>query len=946
MNAIPISPERHRRITDLFLEAIDMPPPARPAFLASRCGDDLAVKYKVEEMLAAHESSGTLLLDQPVFEAGLRLLDLLEDGSGTTLGKYRLIKRLGAGGMGIVYQAARTDIAESRPVAVKLLRLVGDSQTVARRFRSEYEILSRLEHPNIARLIDIGATPAGLPYYVMEYVDGLPVDEYCRQHGLSISARLDLFRRICAALTYAHANMVLHRDIKPSNILVNAEGEPKLLDFGIAKLIKADGGAEEITRLTKAGEWVMTPAYASPEQVRGEALTLSSDLYTLGVLLYKLLTDRLPYHFPGNDSDEIKRVICEAEPIRPGNIDIDLENIVLMALRKEPARRYATVGALVADIENYQRGYPVTAREDTLFYRLCKFLARHYHALAVIALISVVGVAGLASTIWQARRARTQQQLNAARARDIKEFASAFLPELTARLDRLPGTISAQQTLLTESVKQLDRLRAQIGDDPALLRELALAYRKLGDVEGRPFAANTGQSARAREHYRQSVEILRALWQQQPDNMAIAADLALSMERGGEIAVRIDGEVAGLVPYQEACAIRERLASAAPDNRENARLLANCYLKMGDNARLRGELQSAYDLYHKILAMRMRWARAAPDQPPLQRDLAVIYVRLITVLEAMAELVGEKTDLDARYLYRQALFYNEEMLAIAELLARAQPDDAVAQAELAGSELQYAITCLKAGRRRHALNYFERARRTFQRLVGQDRDNANLRGQLAFTWENLGHASAAAGDSASALALLARALAEYTALGELDTNNRQLQQWRAYVHAALAPLWAGRGQHALALSHCRQAHNYFFANYRHSPANAQFFAELLTSARQHARLLISSGQKESARAVIEETLAACLPGLKDDERYAGHHAAYADFLLHCELSEFRDRARALAYAEQAHRLARGTQLYAASVLYEALAANRLDERVPTAARNIAALLPAKRSESE
>src|SRR5262245_28756322 len=350
------------------------------------------------------------------------------------VGPYRLIREIGRGGMGTVLLAVRSDDAFQKRVAIKVLRRGMDTDAIVGRFRHERQILASLEHPHIASLLDGGTTDDGLPYFVMEYVDGQLVTDYCDAKALDTTSRLELFRKICAAVQHAHQNLVIHRDIKPANVLVTSDGTPKLLDFGIAKLLNPDPGVQTLAA-TIAGSPLMTPEYASPEQVRGETVTTATDVYSLGVLLYELLTGRRPYDLPSRTPDEIQRVVCNSVPVRPSTVVThaassqstrdrpeidsertrppdadrlrrrlagDLDNIVLKALAKEPSRRYASVDQFSEDIHRHLTGLPVIARKDTLGYRTAKFIRRNRAGVAAAALVVLALVAGLIGTAWQA----------------------------------------------------------------------------------------------------------------------------------------------------------------------------------------------------------------------------------------------------------------------------------------------------------------------------------------------------------------------------------------------------------------------------------------------------------------------------------------------------------------------------------------------------------------
>ncbi len=419
-----MTPEQWERIKEIFEAALGRPPDERSAYIEQACAGDHALRQEVASLLAAHERAGRFLEEPAVSRtwegepevAGLSLV-------GRRLGAYRVIRELSRGGMGTVYLAVRADEIYRKRVALKVVNPGMHTDDILRRFGQGRQILASLDHPNIARLLDGGATEDGRPYFVMEYIEGEPITQYCDQQRLSIRERLRLFQQVCAAVQYAHQNLIVHRDLKPSNILVTTEGAPKLLDFGIAKILNPQ--LTECSSMTMTlGVRPMTPEYASPEQVRDGPVTTASDVYSLGVLLYELLTGHRPYRLTSHQPEEMCRIITETELEKPSTaigrrdeqrpadahlpsqptadqrppangplaIEVisrqrdttpqrlkqqlkgDLDNIVLMALRKEPTRRYASVEQFAQDIKRYLDGRPVLAREDTLTYRTGKFI--------------------------------------------------------------------------------------------------------------------------------------------------------------------------------------------------------------------------------------------------------------------------------------------------------------------------------------------------------------------------------------------------------------------------------------------------------------------------------------------------------------------------------------------------------------------------------------------
>lgn len=473
------------RLERLFYGALELAPAERTAFLDQECGDDPELRREVESLLAY--SAKTLdVLQRPVAEAAQHLAwrDL-----GQQVGPYRLISFLGEGGMGQVYLARRADHLYEQQVAIKLMHSgLKQAQSMLLRFSTERQILANLNHPNIARLLDAGVTPDGAPYLVMEYVDGIRIDEYCHRNRLHLRAILRLFVTVCSAVEYAHKNLVVHRDIKPANILVAADGAPKLLDFGIAKLLLP--AADELA-LTRPTDRVMTPEYASPEQVRGEHVTTATDVYALGVLLYQLLTGQSPFRLESKSPLEVAQIICDREPLPPsaiaasqapaladGNareLDGDLDNIVLMAMRKEPSRRYASVSAFSADVQAYLSGYPVQARTARWSYRSGKFVRRHKAAvsIAVVAILALVGFS-IAMGIM-AKRAN--------RARLTAERETQFLSSIfqAATPNQARGTPVMARDLLDRGAKRIDsELAGQPDLQATMLDNVGRAYSAIG----------------------------------------------------------------------------------------------------------------------------------------------------------------------------------------------------------------------------------------------------------------------------------------------------------------------------------------------------------------------------------------------------------------------------------------------------------------------------------
>lgn len=500
-----MSDTRFRRLDELFEQAADLDDEGRAALLAQVEATDPGLAAELSQLLR-FEGSGEVPLERAVQGAVTSILDRSgPDRRGTRLGPYRILEELGHGGMGTVYLAERADDAYDARVAIKLIRGGVASRDQIRRFKAERQILASLNHPNIGRLLDGGTTPDGLPYVVMEAIEGEPIDEYCDRLQLSVRDRIHLFRTVCDAVAYAHRNLVVHRDIKPGNILVTADGVPKLLDFGIAKLVEPGAGGNTRTAVA------MTPAYASPEQVRGEAVTTSTDVYALGTVLYELLTGRPAHRFETGTPGEIERVICLEGPERPstavsrewtttdgsdrtkpgppgvaGRHDVsrlrhqlsgDLDTIVMMALRKEPERRFQSVEAFSHDLANFLLDLPVSARAESVRYRLSKFVARHRAGVMGVAAATLVVVSLVAFYTWRLADERDRARIEATKA----ETMADFLAGLFNIDDRSPvaGAAVTARELLDRGVETISELDdAEVRGD--LLLSMADAYDNLG----------------------------------------------------------------------------------------------------------------------------------------------------------------------------------------------------------------------------------------------------------------------------------------------------------------------------------------------------------------------------------------------------------------------------------------------------------------------------------
>ncbi|HET9407500.1 MAG TPA: protein kinase [Candidatus Sulfotelmatobacter sp.] len=671
-----MNPERWEQMKGLFATALEKEPSKRTEFLREACGQDDELRAELENLLVSYEANKSIS-DQPAVES--RVIN-------QKIGPYQLVRQIGVGGMGAVYLALRADEAFQKRVAIKLVRAGVDTQAVLRRFRQERQILAPLDHPNIAKLLDGGTTDDGLPYFVMDYVEGVRIDQYCDTRKLSINERIALFRSVCGAVQYIHQNLVIHRDLKPGNVLVTADGTPKLVDFGIAKLLKPELDALDVTQTEFRP---MTPGYASPEQIRGEPITTVSDVYSLGVILYELLTSCRPYKLKGDNPDEIRQAVCEQEPEKPSTTLIkfdstraagrdksitaesiaalratvpeklrrqlagDLDNIVMKALRKEPQRRYSSAAQLSEDLGRYLEGLPVQAHKDTRAYRAEKFVRRHKLGVAAATLLALSLIGGVVGTTWQMRvarreRARAEQQFN-----DVRQLTTSFLFEFHNAIQNLPGSTPARQLLVQRALEYLSKLASQSQGDAKLQRELAEAYLKVGDVQGNPYGANLGDRQGAASSYEKALEISQALARSHPNESDTQEYLARSYRSLGEVLAQLGRPNDAVTDLRHAISILEPLTAARPDV-ELRFQLSNSYEALADllgHAGLQNlaDPAGAVENYKKALAVNDSILAKDPARQRFRMNGAILQLRI-------GDMQADSDDLkDAMASYRAAL---------------------------------------------------------------------------------------------------------------------------------------------------------------------------------------------------------------------------------------------------------------------------------------------------
>jgi len=744
-----MNPERWQQVKHVLAGAIEREPAERASFIARACSGDESLLGEVESLLVYQDGEASFIEEYAdEFAAREFKADDAALTTGQPIGHYKIEREIGRGGMGAVYMAVRADDQYQKRVAIKLVKRGMDTDSVLRRFRNERQILANLDHPNIARLLDGGTTADGLPYFVMEYIEGVPVNVYCDAQTLSIIERLELFRTICAAVQYAHQNLVIHRDIKPSNILVTADGTPKLLDFGIAKLL--DPASVENAEATQTAFRVMTPEYASPEQLRGQNVTTASDVYSLGVLLYELLTGQRPYKLHSRAPEEIRAVICEQEPARPGqaiaqcgmkrqsvnrnpkSLRDDMDNIILMAMRKEPHRRYASVEQFSEDVRRCMDELPVRARKDTFSYRAQKFIRRNKMGVLATGIVLLALLGGMMATLWQARVARLERaraEVERAKAErrfsDVRKLANSFVFKYHDAIAKFPGSTPVREMLVKDALEYLDNLAQEAGDDPSLQRELAAAYLKIGDVQGRPYKPNLGDTAGALASYGKAVAIFEALSKTDAMSADNRRDLSNAYESIGNIQMRHSDAAEAVETQRKAVIIREQLLKDDPAKVESGRLLAAGYLYLGDAMVASGDIPAALESYRQTLPIRERLYAADETNAADARSLARSYQRIGNVLMQTSAL---KDDAE---LGRAAWETHRKALLIREKLSAADPTNAQDRRDLADEYVMKAPSQMAAGDAREALADCRKALVIFEALLKIDPTNAEARRDLA-----------------------------------------------------------------------------------------------------------------------------------------------------------------------------------------------------------------------
>ncbi len=799
------------RLKELFHSAQQLLPNERSAYLDESCGNDAELRRAIDALLRSDQEADRFMTDPPA-QLAAEIFGEVENPAetGRVIGRYKLIERIGSGGMGAVYLAERADQQFKMQVAIKLIKRGMDTESVLRRFQHERQILASLEHPNIARLLDGGETEDGLPYFVMEHVKGERIDRYAEAKNLSLHERLELFRQVCGAVSYAHQHLVVHRDLKPSNILVTPDGVPKLLDFGIAKIIQTDDSAEVLATITLMP--VMTPEYASPEQFEGAPATTLSDVYSLGAVLYELLSGQTPYRLKTRSPQEIARALNKEELPRPSTVIAkqsaeirnrkslrgDLDNIVLMAMRKETARRYRSVEQFSEDIRRHLNGLPVIARRDTLSYRTTKFVKRNRIAISVASLLVLTLVAGVIATAWQAHkatiqehRARAEQARAERRFNDVRKLANSVLFDYHDAIKSLPGATKVRERLVKDGLTYLDSLAGEAHDDPALQRELAAAYERVGDVRGGESSGSLGDIAGAAESYNKGLKIREVLVAGNPRDTQARRDLASSHQKIGYRLLDTKEASDGFEHLQKALTLHLELTQEEPANADFQLDLAATRNQLALALSERGDLPGALEQNRAALAICEKLVASNPRSQRYRRALWSSEDKVGYMLHLQNDVPG-------------AIEANHKALALGNALLAEDPINADYRRRLVVT-YQHGGDYRKASDKRGALEYFRKAAELDEELLVADPGNALTGKDLAYAHKKIADFLVELEDNSQALLHFSKALESYKKVVADAPADLTSQFLVATCRGGVARIQARLGEVDSALEECRKA---------------------------------------------------------------------------------------------------------------------------------------------
>ena len=776
-----------KKTKEIFHQTLDLPENERNSFLANQ--DDF-FRTEVSRLLESHEKLDDFIAEPLAIEIGLNTNSYL----GKTIGSYKILETIGTGGMGQVFLVEKEGL--DKKFALKIIKRGMDTEAVLKRFVRERQILLKLEHPNITRLLDGGTTADGLPYFVLEYVEGLPLTRFCDEQKFDIKERLELFRQICSAVSYAHQNLIVHRDLKPSNILITNDGNAKLLDFGIAKLLNSNDFEQTVTQAR-----MFTPEYASPEQINGQLITTASDVYSLGVILYELLGGQRPFQSKSKNYQEIINRILTEEPVRPSAISDfrfqisdsesesetlknkgqktkhkeqktypenpksqirnskslkgDVDNIILKALRKEPERRYQSVQEFSEDIRRYLSGLPVSATADSTFYRFSKFIKRNRIGTAVAVVILLLsGV-----SIWQGIVANRERAKAENRFEQVRKLANIVLFEYHDGIAKLPGATGMREKMVKDSLEFLDNLSTESIGNLDLQRDIVKAYRKVGDIQGEGNTGNVGKSNDALQSYQKAFVMQEKIVEKNPNNVEDQKMLGdLHIEIGGH--QRNVGDLPNTEKsFQNALQIFADLQTRVPNDFKLKSALAKAFWNIASLKTTQNRFDESLENYQKALEI---YRQLAVDDALNMKN----YLRNVALTEksmgSIFQVRGEN---------EKALQYFQKALAIDLENAKNNPNDVSAALDLSFTYGSVASALREAKNYAGAKENYRKAIEIREKIFNADNKNAFAENALARGLQELGRTFLMEQKYVEAQTHISKAQTFYQKMADSDAEN-------------------------------------------------------------------------------------------------------------------------------------------------------------------------------
>jgi non-specific serine/threonine protein kinase/serine/threonine-protein kinase len=867
-----MTPERWRQIKDVLETVLERPLSERAAHLNQSCGADGKLLDEVKSLLAFETPK-----EKDIFENS-QLSSLFngelnnESGGfiGKQIGKYRIKSELGAGGMGVVFLAERVGGDFEQKVAVKFLRHFF-SASALQRFLLERKILARLQHRFIAQLIDGGTTAEGTPYLVMEYIEGKAITRFADEQKLSVNERIELFCKVCSAVSFAHQNSIVHRDLKPENILITGEGIPKLLDFGIAKLL-----SESDVKATVTEQQAFTPEYASPEQIKGEMITTASDVYVLGIILYELLSGYRPFQFTNTDNHkEIWHVVNRSEPPKPSEsakenpksggsskfkvqssksenqnqkskspnpkskiqnpklLRGDLDNIVLKALKREPERRYKSVEELTEDLRRFQEGLPIKARPDTFFYRARKFAGRHRWAIAAAGLVVLSLSIGLMTTVQQSRRAERERLRAEQRAENLRNISKSLVFDVHDAIRNLSGSLPAREILLERAVEQLQFLAQDAEDNPDLQDDLAQAYFNVGEMQ--QAAGNVRESE---EYHRRAVAIYEKLTIENPQNPNYLRGLARGYGFLANVAYLRGESGKSSELYAQVPPIFEKLVAENPNDAKDFPDLWNAYSNYAISLIKLGKTNEALVVCRKALPIAEQ-LNQTENPAPDNRQILYHTKGLI------AFAYGSPGN------YQESIGVLKEVISDAEKLHGEFPEDTRFQYDLWAFYRRLGIAFDESGNFSEAIFNLEKSLVLIEDLMKSSLKDAGYKRNTSITLSALGQAFLNHQESQKALPYLLRSREMSESLLNNDSGNGETIADLALIYGSLGAALTKTGKLDEALLNQEKSLEFFNRSLAKSPDNIELKRSFAEVAEQTAKTYIQLAKRANSEKAKE-----------------------------------------------------------------------------------------------